>query len=152
MCARPRAGPHVNVGTMDPQSASLTLEDNDEERPVARKRSWKWGYSAPPGPWIVPSPHKLSHLIGDAYERDLRRHVWGYWLLAAFPFIPMFGGAVAGIATALHHQWTQGAQAAGLIVCTLAAAVAATGYALRSIDTEPPQKVSLRLPLDEEMP
>lgn len=113
--------------------------------------SWLTGFKPRP-PLIVPKPWKLSHLIGDAYEKDLRRHIWGYWLLAAFPFIPIIAGALAGGVSAWHPQWEQFSDAAAMALVGVGAIVAVIGYALISISTEPPERVSLRIPLDWELP
>lgn len=145
----------MDTGRESSETGDVFSADNETPPPppppAPPPRSWLWGFHRH-RPLIEPRPWKLNHLIGDAYEKDLRRHIWGYWLLAVFPFIPIVAGAAAGAVAARYPQWELFSDTAAMGLVAVGAIVAVIGYALISIRTEPPESVSLRIPLDWELP
>lgn len=128
----------------------MALDKETTERIHSNPRwNWKTGYGPPFGLLINPRPWKVHHLVGDFYEKDLRRAVWGYALIAAFIASPVVIGVISGFVERLLPRWHDWVETIALLVLMVMTLVGLTGMALKSFDTEPPEKVTLRLPLKE---
>lgn len=113
-----------------------------------QQRPWNpwWGVDKRPAPLVKPREIKPHQLIGDAYEKHLRRAWVGYLMVGAFLWSPVAIGIVELVLTANFPQWQDWIIAGRYISLMVAMFFAVLGFSLARPENSIPEKVTLRMP------
>lgn len=140
-------------GVVGAPGASLTMPDC-RRCPLAspdmaeQQRPWNlwWGVGKRPDPLAKPRKIKPHQLIGDAYEKYLRRAWVGYLMVGAFLWSPLVIALIELVLTAHFPQWQDWIIAGRYISLMVAMCLALFGFILARPENSIPEKVTLRMP------